>query len=152
MSQILSATSRKVEAETTASRVMPLQRTDNEEMRDRSKGRIKVEQLSNSTSFLGHTRMAPNSKIANLWPVRVGTVVSTSKKAISDRSSSVEPIISEWRDRERSQRQRVVCFVICKIKDEMKLGSPDMAHIREFALQVWFPCAQSNRYLTVTVS
>lgn len=43
MSKTLSAISEKVGAETTASGVMPLQRTEREEMREGSAGRTKVE-------------------------------------------------------------------------------------------------------------
>lgn len=47
-------------------------------------------------SVLGQTKMAPNSRMAKPWPVRVGTLVSTSKNTISDRSSAVEPIHKEF--------------------------------------------------------
>ena len=38
--------------------------------------------------------MAPNSNKANRWPGRVGTVVSTSKNAISDLSSPLLELIA----------------------------------------------------------
>ncbi|CAA7048832.1 unnamed protein product [Microthlaspi erraticum] len=49
--------------------------------------------------LLGAKRIDPNSRISNFWPARNGIVVSTSKKAISDRSSAgARPFIVNWLD------------------------------------------------------
>ena len=68
--------------------MMPLLRFK-EERDERSAGRTRVEYQSSSTAVLGHTSMAPNSSIARPCP---GPVVSTSKNAISNLSSLLEPI------------------------------------------------------------
>ena len=86
--------SAKEGAAATASEVMPLQRSEKGDMSERSAGRTRVEKFWSSVSFLGHTNMAPNSRIAKPCPGRVGTVVSTSKNTISDRSS-FGPIATE---------------------------------------------------------
>ena len=71
--------------------MMPLLRFK-EERDERSAGRTRVEYQSSSTAVLGHTSMAPNSSIARPCPGPVGIVVSTSKNAISNLSSLLEPI------------------------------------------------------------
>lgn len=81
MSKTVSAISAKVGAEKTSSGVMSLRRAQRLETSDGSAGRTRVVYLSSSSSFLGQTKMAPNSHMC-----RIGNVVSTSKNTISDLS------------------------------------------------------------------